>query len=217
MFGRYCFVGRCFSDCFVGRSRKRVTTIICYLIMAIMQPAFASTSTADVDALVNSDETSQSSASAGSLETLDPTAVVVESTARAQPVAETLVSNPAYYLQILLVLVFIIALIFVCAWLAKKMNAGGFMGSQQLKLLGGLSVGTRERVVLIEVGDKQLLLGVAPGRVNALHVFDEPVINSQQPEMSEFAKKIQMVLRKDSSVSTPQKSNVEIKGSSDNA
>ena len=50
------------------------------------------------------------------------------------------------------------------------MAAGG-----GLRILGGLSMGARERVVLLQVGDTQLLVGVAPGRVQTLHVLEQPL------------------------------------------
>jgi flagellar protein FliO/FliZ len=46
-----------------------------------------------------------------------------------------------------------------------------------LRVLGGISVGARERVILVQVGEQQLLLGVAPGRVQTLHVLAQPVVD----------------------------------------
>jgi flagellar protein FliO/FliZ len=48
-----------------------------------------------------------------------------------------------------------------------------------MKVLGGLSVGQRERLVLVQVGDKQILVGVAPGSVQHVMAFDEPLANTQ--------------------------------------
>jgi len=42
-------------------------------------------------------------------------------------------------------------------------------------VISGLSIGAKERLVLIEVGKEQVLLGVSPGRVQTLHVLEEPV------------------------------------------
>jgi len=49
--------------------------------------------------------------------------------------------------------------------------------------------------VLIEVGGKHLLLGVAPGRVNTLHVFDEP-LDMQREKRAEaaFADRLKQIL-----------------------
>ena len=42
-------------------------------------------------------------------------------------------------------------------------------------MLGGISVGQRERVLLIQVGETQLLIGVAPGSVQRIHELPEPI------------------------------------------
>lgn len=76
-------------------------------------------------------------------------------------------------IQTTLGLIVILAMIAGAAWLAKRF--GNFkVGAQgRMKIVGGLSVGTRERVVLLQVGEQQLLVGVAPGRIQTLHVLDE--------------------------------------------
>src|SRR5262249_2213654 len=48
-------------------------------------------------------------------------------------------------------------------------------GSQLLEVLADVPLGAKERAVLMRVGSTQLLIGVAPGRVNALHVLAEPL------------------------------------------
>ncbi|HEY9199644.1 MAG TPA: flagellar biosynthetic protein FliO [Gammaproteobacteria bacterium] len=79
----------------------------------------------------------------------------------------------------------VIALIVALSWAMRRM--GGLAGTTagSLRILGGLSMGTRERVVLIQVGDTQLLLGVAPGRVQTLHVLEQPI---QTPQHTDAAK-----------------------------
>jgi len=69
-------------------------------------------------------------------------------------------------------LVVVIALILALAWAVKKYGQLPNNSQANMKILGGLSLGTREKAVLIEVEGKKLLLGVAPGRVETLHVLD---------------------------------------------
>jgi flagellar protein FliO/FliZ len=49
-------------------------------------------------------------------------------------------------------------------------DAGGL-----LRVCLSLAVVMKERVVLVQAGEKQMLLGVAPGNVRTLHVFDQPI------------------------------------------
>ena len=89
--------------------------------------------------------------------------------------AESTVELSAF-LKMFAGLVAVVALIFVLAWLSRKMKFVQNMTSgYQIKNLASLSLTTREKICLIEVGDKQVLVGIAPGRVNQLHVFDEKI------------------------------------------
>jgi flagellar protein FliO/FliZ len=45
-------------------------------------------------------------------------------------------------------------------------NLGG--GNSNVKLVGSLSVGTRERILVVEVGEQWIVVGASPGRMNAL-------------------------------------------------
>lgn len=66
-------------------------------------------------------------------------------------------------------LIVVLALIMGCAWLAKRFgNRVGGGKTQLLKTVSALPVGQRESVVVVELGEQWLVLGVAPGRVNAL-------------------------------------------------
>lgn len=52
-------------------------------------------------------------------------------------------------------------------------------------MVGSLALGTRERAVMVEVAGQQLLLGVTPGQVTTLHVFDVPVIGANAGDKNE--------------------------------
>lgn len=104
--------------------------------------------------------------------------------------------NNNNYLQMTLGLIVVVAMIYGCAWLIKRLNGAGFNNAGKMRLMGGISLGTRERAVLVDIAGKQILLGVSPGRVNTLHVFDEPAIPMDQKAAEpEFARKLKEVLR----------------------
>ncbi|HKJ95943.1 MAG TPA: flagellar biosynthetic protein FliO [Gammaproteobacteria bacterium] len=69
----------------------------------------------------------------------------------------------------------VVGAIFLVSWILRRVGGvrGGANG--QMRVLGGVAVGNRERVVLVQVGETQLLVGVAPGRVQTLHVLDKPI------------------------------------------
>ncbi|ABM61272.1 flagellar biosynthetic protein FliO [Halorhodospira halophila] len=77
--------------------------------------------------------------------------------------------------RVIVALLVVLAVIIGLAWLLRRFGGGAVGGTGQMRVLGSLPVGQRERVVLVQVGDTQLLLGVAPGRVQTLHVLETPV------------------------------------------
>lgn len=78
-------------------------------------------------------------------------------------------------LQVVLGLVAVLLLIGGLAWVARNLFRFQPGMSGELRILGGLSMGPRERLVLVKVGGEQLLLGVAPGRIQTLHVLEHPI------------------------------------------
>ena len=84
----------------------------------------------------------------------------------------------------------VLALIAVCAWIAKRIGPGRIAGGQAIKFVASQSVGSRERVVIVEVNQQWLVLGVAPGRVSTLSQMDKPETISEAPagSASQFAK-----------------------------
>jgi flagellar protein FliO/FliZ len=72
-------------------------------------------------------------------------------------------------------LVLVIAGIFVVVWLLRRVSRLPSGGNGGLRVVGGLALGTRERILLVDVGEQQLLLGVTPGQLRTLHVLDKPL------------------------------------------
>ena len=72
-------------------------------------------------------------------------------------------------MQIILSLVLVLAAVAVVAWIMKRINLPQQGAASLLKVVSGVAVGPRERVVLMEVNDTWLVVGVAPGQVRTLH------------------------------------------------
>ena len=83
--------------------------------------------------------------------------------------------------QVTFALGLVLAAIFAAAWLVRRMRGVGKSASGALDVIADLPLGQKERAVLIRVGNQQVLLGVAPGRVSTLHVLSEPVATSSPP------------------------------------
>ncbi len=75
-------------------------------------------------------------------------------------------------LQTGLALALVIGTLFFVAYLLRRINGGrGFGSHGPLRVVGGLMLGARERIVLVEIGDTWLLVGLVPGQIRTLHVL----------------------------------------------
>ena len=108
-------------------------------------------------------------------------------------------------------LAIILVLIYGLSWFVKRFAQGGFAQNASMKIISSMPLGTRERLMLVEVGGKQLLLGVTATQINTLHVFDEPVIAAEksQPAASDFSQKLMAIIQKNNSpdMNAPKNSN----------
>lgn len=103
-----------------------------------------------------------------------PTTVVVGAASPSPELFDPLSSG--YLLKLVFSLVIVLALMFVVIWLLKRTGRfNGRAGSYPLNVLAQMPVGTRERVVLIAVGDRQMLLGVSQGQIESLGWVDPPL------------------------------------------
>ena len=77
--------------------------------------------------------------------------------------------------QVTFALLIVLVAIFAVAWVARRMRGFNNRVGGAIDVLADVPLGQKERAVLLKVGSKQILLGVAPGRVNTLHVLEEPL------------------------------------------
>ena len=69
-------------------------------------------------------------------------------------------------------LLIVLSVFFLCVWGVRKLSGLTVNGAEKMRVVGGLSLGIREKVILLQVGRKQLILGVTPGRIETLHVLE---------------------------------------------
>jgi flagellar protein FliO/FliZ len=81
--------------------------------------------------------------------------------AAAAPSAGTLV-------QTILALMLVLGLLAALAWAMKRYGPRVAGNSANLRMVGALNIGGRERIMVVEVGDQWIVVGASPGRVNAL-------------------------------------------------
>ena len=107
------------------------------------------------------------------------------------------IGSGAHLLNVTLGLLFIVALIFGISWFVRRFGQGTFSANTHMKIIAAMPLGTRERIVLIDAGGQQLLLGITPTQINTLHVFDTPIVtNTSETNSSEFSRKLMAILQR---------------------
>lgn len=84
--------------------------------------------------------------------------------------------------RVVLSLVGIIGLILAAGWLTRRMQRRHGVAGRRIRCLETFAVGTRDRLLLLEADGKRLLIGMGPGGMRTLHVYDgTPVEPVEQP------------------------------------
>ena len=77
-------------------------------------------------------------------------------------------------------LLLVIIAIFGSAWAYRRFGNMAQMSNDSLRIIGGVSLSTKERVVLMQVGEEQVLIGVSPGSIQRLHVLNKNIDVGQE-------------------------------------
>ncbi|MBB3101830.1 flagellar biosynthetic protein FliO [Azomonas macrocytogenes] len=100
--------------------------------------------------------------------------------------------------RMLLGLLVVVGMIVLLAWLLRRVQRLNPRHGQVIKLIASQALGPRERLMLVQVGKQQILLGLSAGRITPLHVLDEPVeLPAAEPATAEFAQRLKELLGKD--------------------
>ncbi|HET6395731.1 MAG TPA: flagellar biosynthetic protein FliO [Pseudoxanthomonas sp.] len=125
--------------------------------------------------------------------------------AAARPAAQAAAQAPGTpgLLGAFMALLLVLGLILGLAWLLRRLPGAGFRPADGLRVVASLPLGAKERAVVIEVGGRQLLLGVSAGGVALLHALPEPLPPAepvrlpQIKDLPDFAQLLARRLRKD--------------------
>ena len=97
-------------------------------------------------------------------------------------------SGAGAVIQMLGALGVVLAALFAVLWLLRRISGGKLAGPAPIRTVGGIAVGSRERVLLLEIGEHWLVVGVAPGSVTGIATLPrgerQPV--SAQPAAPDF-------------------------------
>ena len=100
-------------------------------------------------------------------------------------------------LQVVLSLALVVLLLIGSLYLLKRISGPRGAAAGLLRVISSTAVGTRERVVLLEVGNTWLVLGVAPGSVTSLHQLPrmaKPLVDEAVAPGKDFAAWLKQVM-----------------------
>jgi len=99
-------------------------------------------------------------------------------------------------IETLLGLLLVLAIIAFLAWLLRKTGQFQASSNSQMHIVASLALGPRERAVLLQVGEEQILVGVTSQQIQKLHVLKEPInTDNKQSISSSFADKLQQMMQ----------------------
>ena len=113
----------------------------------------------------------------------------------------------AHIAQVVAALLLVVVVIIGSALFMRRIGGLQSRLGSELRIITGLSLGARERLLLVQVGDKQLLIGVTPGCMRTLYVLEQPILThsstQQSPQDAEhntddtpFARKLRSLLQR---------------------
>lgn len=103
---------------------------------------------------------------------LMPTARAAEAGAGSSPVP---MLDSGSLLQMLLALAVVVVLIIGLSFAIQKFKLFTVGSSAHIRIVGGLALSNKDRLLLVQVGNEQLLISASPGRINKVHEMREPV------------------------------------------
>ena len=111
----------------------------------------------------------------------------------AQPASPLSVSSLA---QLTLSLLLIVALIVAISWVLKRFRLAGPRGRGEIAVLDQLTIGPRERVLLVRVGDRQVLIGVGAAGMIGLTPLETPIDVSASADAPLFADRLREFIKR---------------------
>lgn len=83
---------------------------------------------------------------------------------------------PSYLVKLVISLILVLLLMFALVWVVKRFGRlDARAGNYPMQVLAQMSIGPRERILLVAVGDRQMLVGVSQGAIESLGWVDPPL------------------------------------------
>lgn len=77
------------------------------------------------------------------------------------------------YARIIATLLVVLTLMFLVIYMLKKLKLTKGLGNKHIKIINTVPIGTKERLILVEINNVTLLLGSTPTHIETLYTFNE--------------------------------------------
>jgi flagellar protein FliO/FliZ len=114
-------------------------------------------------------------------------------TGMAQPASPLSVGSMA---QLTLSLIAIVALILAISWMLKRLKLAGPRGTGEIAVIDQVSVGPRERIVLVRVGESQVLIGIGASGLVPLIPLVTPIVLKGGTQAPAFAERLRDFMKR---------------------
>lgn len=98
--------------------------------------------------------------------------------------------------QLTLSLLAIVALIIAISWALKRLKVAGPRGRGEIAVVDELALGPRERIVLLRVGESQVLVGIGAGGVVGLTPLATPIAIKAASSVPVFADRLREFMKR---------------------
>lgn len=90
----------------------------------------------------------------------------------------------------------IVALILVISWALKRLKLAGPRTARDIAVIDELSVGPRDRIVLIRIGESQVLVGIGASGLVPLTPLAAPIVLKGGPGAPAFAERLRDLMKR---------------------
>ena len=95
--------------------------------------------------------------------------------------------------KVILSLAIVLAIFYLLANVFKKYTGMNIKNNSTMRILGGLSLGGKDKVIVLQAGDVNLLLGVSVSGITKLHQFDKGEVVSKS-DQTNFGQQIDNII-----------------------
>lgn len=98
--------------------------------------------------------------------------------------------DSSYLLKTVIALCVVMLVIWLSAKLLRPLAEKHNGSTGSLKILASISVGSREKLLIIQAGDAQFLIGVSPAGIQKIEKYEEPLLNGEVSTGKQFREQL---------------------------